>query len=82
MAKECDYLKSKRILRLASLIMLIIAIIFLSVALTHPEFGTTFYIGDLAIGSDIWRGFYVFYGIVMVALFVASFFLKDKQHIK
>lgn len=50
-------MKLKIILRVVSLFMLIIAIAFLIFALSHPQLGSVFYIGDLAIGSDIWRVF-------------------------
>lgn len=69
----------KKLLRRISLAMLIVAIVFLVYALTHPEFGTVFYIGTLEIGSTVWRVFYAVYAIVTVALFVASFFVKDKK---
>lgn len=69
----------KRRLRLVGLIMLIIAMVFLAVAFTHPELGTVFYIGDFAIGADIWRAFYALYAVVMIALLAASFFVKDKK---
>ena len=72
-------MKLKNILRLSSLIMLVIAIVFLSYALTHPEGGTVFYIGGLAIGSAIWRAFYLVYAGIMVALFAVSFFVKDRK---
>lgn len=63
----------KNILRIISGVMLIAAIVFLSFALTHSEFGTVFYIGPFEIGSAIWRAFYVFYVIVMIGLFAVSF---------
>ncbi len=72
-------MKLKSILRLVSLVMLVIAIVFLSYALTHPELGTVIYIGSLKIGSAIWRAFYLIYIIVMIALFGISFFVKDKK---
>ncbi|MBQ8209424.1 MAG: hypothetical protein IJZ35_02435 [Clostridia bacterium] len=72
-------MKLKSVLRLVSLVMLIIAIVFLSYALTHPEFGTVFYIGSLEIGPAIWRTFYLIYAIVMVVLFAASFSTKEKK---
>ena len=71
-------MKLKRILRLISLVMLIIAVVFLAFALTHPEYGTVFYIGNLKIGSSILRGFYALYAIVTVALFGASFLVKKQ----
>ena len=64
---------SKKILRIISGVMFIIAVVFLSIALTHPEFGTVFYIGSLRIGAAIWRAFYLIYAVVMAALFIASF---------
>lgn len=64
---------SKKILRIISGVMFIIAVVFLSIALTHPELGTVFYIGSLRIGAAIWRAFYLIYAVVMVALLVASF---------
>ena len=72
-------MKLKIILRAVSLFMLIISIAFLIFAMTHPQWGAVFYIGDLAIGSDIWRSFYAVYTTVMVALFGVSFFVKDKK---
>lgn len=73
---------SKKVLRIISGAMLIVAIVYLSYALTHPEFGTVFYIGSLEIGPAIWRAFYLIYAVVMVGLFVASFFVgKEKSNI-
>ena len=72
-------MKLKKILRAVSLFMLIIAIAFLIFALSHPQLGSVFYIGDLAIGSDIWRAFYAVYATIMVILFGVSFFVKDKK---
>lgn len=69
----------KKILRAVSLFMLIIAIAFLIFALSHPQLGSVFYIGDLAIGSDIWRVFYAVYATIMVDLFLASFFVKNED---
>ena len=69
-------MKLKSVLRLISFAMLIVAIIFLAVALTHPELGTVFYIGNLKVGSEIWRAFYAVYAIVMIALFGVSCCVK------
>ena len=73
-------MKLKKILRAVSLFMLIIAIAVLIFALSHPQLGSVFYIGDLAIGSDIWRVFYAVYATIMVDLFLASFFVKNEDH--
>jgi len=72
-------MKLKKILRSVSFFMLIIAIAFLIFALSHPHLGSVFYIGDLAIGSDIWRAFYAVYATIAVALFGVSFLVKDKK---
>lgn len=72
-------MKLKSILRSVSFFMLIIAIAFLIFALSHPQLGSVFYIGDLAIGSDIWRAFYAVYATIAVALFGVSFLVKDKK---
>ena len=69
-------MKFKSMLRLISFVMLIVAIIFLAIALTHPELGAVFYIGNLKIDSEIWRAFYAVYAIVMVALFGVSCCVK------
>ena len=66
---------AKTILRIISGIMFIVAVIFLSLALTHPEFGTVFYIGTWEVGSAVWRAFYVAYAITTILLFVLSFFV-------
>ena len=72
-------MKATKIMKLASLIMLVIAIVFLAYTLTHPESGTVFYIGSWAIGSEIWRAFYLFYTVVMIGLFAASIYIDKKQ---
>lgn len=70
-------MKLKSVLRLISFAMLIVAIIFLVVALTHPELGTVFYIGNIKIGAEIWRVFYAVYVIAMVVLFGISCCVKQ-----
>ena len=63
------------VLRVISLIMFFVAIIFIACALANPAWGRTFYIGDLVIGAEVWRVFYAIYAIVMAILFVLSFFV-------
>ena len=63
------------VLRIISLLMFIVAIIFVACALANPALGKTFYIGDLAIGAEVWRVFYAIYAITMALLFVLSFFV-------
>ena len=72
-------MKARRTLRLISLIMLIVAVVFVFCALSNPALGKVFYIGSIKIGADIKRAFYAVYAIVMVALFGISFFVKDKN---
>ena len=72
-------MKVRRTLRLISLVMLIVAVVFIFCALSNPALGKVFYIGSIKIGADIKRAFYAVYAIVMVALFGISFFVKDKK---
>ena len=72
-------MKARRTLRLISLVMLIVAVVFIFCALSNPALGKVFYIGSIKIGVDIKRAFYAGYAIVMVALFGISFFVKDKK---
>ena len=72
-------MKARRTLRLISLVILIVAVVFVFCALSNPALGKVFYIGSIKIGADIKRAFYAVYAIVMVALFGISFFVKDKK---
>ena len=69
----------KKKLRIASLIMLIIAVIFVVCALADPASGRVFFIGDYAFGAAQQRVCYVIYLAIMVALFGASFFVKKEK---
>ena len=71
-------LKKKIILRLISFIMLIAAVIFIFCALSAPTLGTAVYIGSFYFGAAQWRICYLIYIILMISLFITSFFLKDK----
>ena len=79
MAKEKEKKRLRRMLRLASGIMLAAAIVFLAVALTHPELGTVFFIGGVAIGAQVWHIFYLIYAFATVSLFAASFIISTKK---
>ena len=68
-------MKKGMILRIISLVMFVVAIIFIACALANPALGRTFYIGDIAIGAEVWRVFYGIYAIVMAILFILSFFV-------
>ena len=68
-------MKKPMVLRIISLGMFVVAIIFIACALANPALGRTFYIGDIAIGAEVWRVFYAIYAIIMGILFVTSFFV-------
>ena len=68
-------MKKGMVLRVISLIMFVVAIIFIACALANPALGRTFYIGNIAIAAEIWRVFYAIYAIVMAILFILSFFV-------
>ena len=72
-------MKTKTKLRLISLAMFVVAVVFVICALSAPTLGKTIYIGDFVFGAEQWRFCYKVYAIVMVALFGASFFLKEKK---
>lgn len=67
----------KKILRAVSLLMLLIAVIFVFCAVSNPALGRAVYIGPFRFGAQQWRVCYVAYVIVMVGLFAASFLVKD-----
>lgn len=67
----------KKVLRLISLVMLIVAIIFVGVALSCPTCGSMIYIGPFQFGAEQWRFCYAVYVVVMVALFGYSFLVRE-----
>lgn len=67
----------KKTLRVVSLLMLLVAVIFVFIAITHPTLGRVVYIGPFRFGAKQWRVCYAAYVVVMIGLFVASFFVKD-----
>ena len=72
-------MKTKTVLRLISLLMLIIAVIFLAIAFSCPTCGKVFYIGPFRIDAGVLRIFYGIYAVTMVSLFVISIFIKKKK---
>lgn len=70
---------TKKKLRLISLIMFIIAVIFVICAISCPTLGKTIYIGSFEFGAEQWRVCYKIYAVVMIGMFVASFFVKGKK---
>ena len=72
-------MKMRTKLRLISLVMLVVAVIFVFCALSAPNLGSTIYIGDFVFGAEQWRFCYKVYAVVMILLFGASFFVKEKD---
>lgn len=72
-------MKARKTFRLISLAMLIAAVIFVFCALSAPNLGQTIYIGNFEFGAEQWRVCYAVYAVMMVALFAASFFVKDNK---
>lgn len=72
-------MRTRKTLRLISLVMFIVAVIFVFCALSAPTLGKTIYIGDFVFGTEQWRFCYKIYAFVMVMLFVTSFFIKGKS---
>ncbi len=66
-------------LRLISGIMLIVAIVFVLCALSNPQLGHVIYLGNWEFGAEQKRVCYLVYVIVMVVLFITSFFVKKKR---
>ena len=69
----------KRKLRIISLIMFVIAVIFVAAALSNPALGHVIYIGDFAFGAKLWRICYAVYAAVLIYLFIASFIVQNKK---
>lgn len=72
-------MKTGQIMRCISFAMLVVAVIFVGCAVSHPELGTTIYIGSFEFGAREWRFCYKVYVVVMAVLFAGSFFVKDKK---
>ena len=72
-------MKARRVLRLSSLVMLIVAVGFVLCAMSNPGLGRVLYIGSVRIGAEVKRVFYTVYVIVMAVLFGMSFFVKGKK---
>lgn len=72
-------MKMRKTFRLMSLVMLMIAAVFVFCALSNPTLGRTIYIGSFAFGAEQWKVCYAIYCVIMVGLFVVSFFIRDKK---
>ena len=69
----------KKKLRIISLIMFLVAVVFVAAALSNPALGHVIYIGNYKFGAEQWRVCYAVYAIVMIFLFIASFFVKNRN---
>lgn len=67
----------KKILRVISLLMLLVAVIFVFIAISCPTLGRVIYIGPFRFGAEQWRGCYAAYTVAMIGMFVTSFLVKD-----
>lgn len=72
-------MSTRKLLRRISLLMLVIAVIFVFCALSNPALGRTIYIGSFAFGAEQWRVCYAIYLLVMAGLFLTSFFVKNQE---
>lgn len=71
----------EKLLRFISAVMLVVAAVFVYCAVSCPTLGRVFYIGSMRIDSEIKRVFYACYAIVMVLLFIVSFFVERKNDV-
>ncbi len=69
----------KNKLRIASLVMFIVAVIFVFCNLACPTLGDAVYIGSFRFGAAEARVCYLIYAAVMVLLFIASFFFRGNR---
>ena len=66
-------------LRLASLILLLIALVFLFCAVASPTLGHVFYLGPFLIAAEQRRVFYRLYAAVTVGFFLLSFLPQKRK---
>ena len=66
-------------LRIISLLMFVAAVVFVLCALSCPNCGSVIYIGSFRFGVEQKLICYKIYAAITVALFIASFFVKDKK---
>lgn len=69
----------KKALRVVSLLMLLIAVAFVFIAINNPQLGRVIYIGPFRLGAAQWRVCYAAYVVVMIGLFIASLFVKERR---
>ena len=69
----------KNKLRIASLVMFLIALVFVLCNLACPTLGDAIYIGSFRFGAAEARVCYLIYAAVTVLLFIASFFFRGNR---
>ena len=72
-------MKRKTKLRLAGLIMLAAAAVFLFCAVSCPTLGRVFYLGPFRIAAEQRRVFYRLYAAVTAGLFLLSFLPQKRK---
>ncbi len=72
-------MKKKTVMRLVSLCMLIAAVVFVVIALGNPQLGRVIWIGPFRFGVKEWYVCYGLYVLVMIGLFIGSFFVREKK---
>ena len=72
-------MKRKTKLRLAGLIMLAAAAVFLFCAISCPTLGHVFHLGPFRIAAEQRQVFYRLYAAVTAGLFLLSFFVRERK---
>lgn len=70
---------TRKILRVISLIMLVVAVVFVYIALHCPTCTVPKHVLGFRTTLDMWKTFYKGYVVVMALLFFASFFFKKNK---
>ena len=66
-------------LRLASLLLLLIAFAFLFCVISCPTLGHVFHLGPFRIAAEQRQVFYRLYAAVTAGLFLLSFFVRERK---
>ena len=69
----------KAVLRLISLVMFVVAVIFVIIAMSNPTLGHVFYIGSFRVDGDVLHIFYNIYLVIMILVFLLSFIGKKER---
>lgn len=67
----------KRVCRVVSISMFIVAVIFIGYCFLHPETGSVFYIREFRVGSAEMNVVYGIYAVTTVMIFCLSFVKKN-----